>query len=149
MSSIQAPTVSPFISSLSPRAASASPTSGTSGTSSNNSQTSVGALGSTFLQLLTQELQNQDPTAPVDSTQMVGQMISLNQLDQLASINQTLTNQFPTAAAASSASPSSRSAAGASANQASITAAVQAAMQALNSSPTATNPSTLVSLPAL
>jgi flagellar basal-body rod modification protein FlgD len=40
--------------------------------------------------LLVKELQNQDPTAPVDSTAMVGQMISLNSLDQLISINQTL-----------------------------------------------------------
>jgi flagellar basal-body rod modification protein FlgD len=36
-------------------------------------------------------LQNQDPTSPVDPTQMVGQMISLNQLEQLIGINQTLT----------------------------------------------------------
>jgi flagellar basal-body rod modification protein FlgD len=48
------------------------------------------SLSSTFLTLLTQELQNQDPTAPMDSTAMVGQMISLNQLSQLTSINQTL-----------------------------------------------------------
>jgi flagellar basal-body rod modification protein FlgD len=61
---------------------------------SSTSQTSLSSLGSTFLSLLTQELQNQDPTAPMDSTQMVGQMISLNQLDQLASINQLLTTQF-------------------------------------------------------
>jgi flagellar basal-body rod modification protein FlgD len=49
-------------------------------------------LASTFLSLLSQELQNQDPTAPVDSTAMVGQMISLNQLDQLISINQGINN---------------------------------------------------------
>jgi flagellar basal-body rod modification protein FlgD len=48
-------------------------------------------LGTTFLSLLAQELQNQDPTAPVDPTEMVGQMISLNQLEQLISINQNLT----------------------------------------------------------
>ena len=48
-------------------------------------------IGTTFLNLLAQELQNQDPTAPVDSTAMVGQMISLNQLDQLISINQGIT----------------------------------------------------------
>jgi flagellar basal-body rod modification protein FlgD len=65
--------------------ASTAPTSGTStGTSSTD-------IGSTFLNLLATELQNQDPTAPVDSTAMVGQMISLNQLDQLISINQTVT----------------------------------------------------------
>jgi flagellar basal-body rod modification protein FlgD len=39
---------------------------------------------------LAQELQNQDPTAPVDPTAMVGQMISLNQLDQLIGINQAI-----------------------------------------------------------
>jgi flagellar basal-body rod modification protein FlgD len=59
-------------------------TGGTSSTSPTN-------LGSTFLNLLSTELRNQDPTAPVDSTAMVGQMISLNQLDQLIAINQTLT----------------------------------------------------------
>ena len=64
----------------------------------NNSQSntagdsSLQSIESTFLTLLVQELQNQDPTAPMDSTQMVGQMISLNQLDQLASINQVVTN---------------------------------------------------------
>jgi flagellar basal-body rod modification protein FlgD len=47
-------------------------------------------LGTTFLSLLSQELQNQDPTAPVDATAMVGQMISLNQLEQLISINQAI-----------------------------------------------------------
>ena len=48
--------------------------------------TAVCNLSRAFLTLLVQELQNQDPTAPMDSTQMVGQIISLNQLDQLASM---------------------------------------------------------------
>jgi flagellar basal-body rod modification protein FlgD len=60
--------------------------------SSTSSDSSLQSIESTFLTLLVQELQNQDPTAPMDSTQMVGQMISLNQLDQLASINQVVTN---------------------------------------------------------
>jgi flagellar basal-body rod modification protein FlgD len=66
--------------------ASTAPTTGTNAGSS-----SASGVGSTFLNLLATELQNQDPTAPVDSTAMVGQMISLNQLDQLISINQTVT----------------------------------------------------------
>jgi flagellar basal-body rod modification protein FlgD len=53
-------------------------------------------LGTTFLSLLAQELQNQDPTAPVDPTAMVGQMISLNQLEQLISINQSVTGSSTT-----------------------------------------------------
>lgn len=69
---------------------------GTSSTGTSSSDTSSSGLtgtdaGTTFLNLLVKELQNQDPDSPVDSTQMVGQMISLNQLDQLISINQTLT----------------------------------------------------------
>jgi flagellar basal-body rod modification protein FlgD len=66
----------------------------TTGTPSSSSTTS--GLSSTFLNLLATELQNQDPTAPVDSTAMVGQMISLNQLDQLISINQTVTGSSGT-----------------------------------------------------
>ena len=62
------------------------------GSSSSSSSMDSSNIGSTFLNLLTQELQNQDPTAPMDSTAMVGQMISLNSLSQLISINQTLSN---------------------------------------------------------
>jgi flagellar basal-body rod modification protein FlgD len=53
-------------------------------------------LGTTFLSLLAQELQNQDPTAPVDPTAMVGQMISLNQLEQLIGINQAINGSSTT-----------------------------------------------------
>jgi flagellar basal-body rod modification protein FlgD len=76
--------------------AAAAPSTGTGSDSSTAS-----GVGSTFLNLLATELQNQDPTAPVDSTAMVGQMISLNQLDQLISINQSLTGSTTTAPAES------------------------------------------------
>ena len=79
----------------------AAQTNNTQSASSTSSDSSLQSIESTFLTLLVQELQNQDPTAPMDSTQMVGQMISLNQLDQLASINQVVTNALgtsPTAA---------------------------------------------------
>ena len=157
MSSISAPAISPYTAatSLRPADTTTGGTTASSSTSSNSSQLSVTALGSTFLQLLTQELQNQDPTAPVDSTQMVGQMISLNQLDQLASINGTLSTEFPTAAAAAgstgTATPTSGSqgAAAAGMSQASISAAVQAAMQALNASVATNSALHQVSLPSL
>src|SRR5450755_3751632 len=73
-----------------PRAATNSSSSSSSTDSA--SATSSTSLQSTFLNLLVTELQNQDPTSPVDPTAMVGQMVSLNQLDQLISINQTLQN---------------------------------------------------------
>jgi flagellar basal-body rod modification protein FlgD len=68
-------------------------------TASNATGTSDSSIGSTFLNLLVQELQNQDPTDPMDSTAMVGQMISLNQLDQLVSINQAVGGAGSTSAA--------------------------------------------------
>lgn len=71
---------------------SAAQTGGSQNASSTSTDSSLQSIESTFLTLLAQELQNQDPTAPMDSTEMVGQMISLNQLDQLASINQVVTN---------------------------------------------------------
>jgi len=71
-------------------------TSSTGTSSSSSSSTSAGGLGTTFLSLLAQELQNQDPTAPVDPTQMVGQMISLNQLEQLIGINQAISGSSTT-----------------------------------------------------
>jgi flagellar basal-body rod modification protein FlgD len=62
--------------------------SGTAGSSSIDN--SVDGMDTTFLNLLITELKSQDPTAPMDATQMVGQMISLNQLDQLIGIHQLL-----------------------------------------------------------
>lgn len=84
------------------------PSTNSTSTNSSASDSSLQSIESTFLTLLVQELQNQDPTAPMDSTQMVGQMISLNQLDQLASINQVVTNALDpsTTAPASGASGS-------------------------------------------
>ena len=78
----------------------------TSASSTSTGTTSTGDIGSTFLGLLTEELQNQDPTDPMDSTAMVGQMISLNQLDQLVSINQILGGNPGSLTAATSNAPS-------------------------------------------
>jgi flagellar basal-body rod modification protein FlgD len=98
-------------------------------TSSTSSSASLGGstTSSTFLNLLIKELQNQDPTAPVDSTAMVGQMISLNSLDQLISINQTLS----TATSASSTTPVKKDSVGAVANDSSA-AQVAARNELLN-----------------
>jgi len=90
----------PAASSGQPRAASVKTNAATStgSSSSTSSSNSANGLGTTFLSLLAQELQNQDPTAPIDPTAMVGQMISLNQLEQLIGINQAV-NPITTAAA--------------------------------------------------
>ena len=58
------------------------------------------SIDTTFLNLLVTELKTQDPTSPMDPTAMVGQMVSLNQLDQLIGIRQLLT---PTSTSATTA----------------------------------------------
>ena len=123
----------------------------TSGGSSSTGLDSVDSLGTTFMSLLAQELQNQDPTQPMDSTDMVGQMISLNQLDQLASIDQLLDTQFggtasTTATSGGTPQPTNPGLA----TQAGMNAAIQAALQNSNPSSMANSQSTPpVSLPAL
>lgn len=116
--------------------AQAAPATSSSGSGMGN----VKDLSSTFLQLLTQELQNQDPTAPMDSTQMVGQMISLNQLEQLTSINQTLT----TSTASSTTSATSKAVNANGIAQASPAGAAQAAMQAASLGNTLGNTASLL-----
>jgi flagellar basal-body rod modification protein FlgD len=106
--------------------ASAAPTTGT-----NAGDTSASGIGSTFLNLLATELQNQDPTAPVDSTAMVGQMISLNQLDQLISINQTVTGST---GSTGSGSTGLLQPAGAAAGNAPLSSAIGGAMNPLSPS---------------
>ena len=69
--------------------------------SGNGSQSATGNLDVSFLNLLITELRSQDPTSPMDATQMVGQMVSLNQLDQLISIHQILQNTSGTSGATS------------------------------------------------
>jgi len=90
LNSLQPAALSGLRKTLSAKASTPATTPTTTGNNSAND------LSSTFLNLLATELQNQDPTAPVDSTAMVGQMISLNQLDQLISINQTVTGSAGT-----------------------------------------------------
>jgi flagellar basal-body rod modification protein FlgD len=99
--------------------------------------TSSTSIGSTFLSLLATELQNQDPTAPVDSTAMVGQMISLNQLDQLISINSAVGGS-----STSSATAIAEKAAGIIASSAALNSASGSATSALSPS-TAAATSTL------
>ncbi len=88
---LSAPLASALHTKLGAKAQAATANGTSSGTGTDSNSLSAGNLGTTFLNLLVQELQNQDPTQPMDPTAMVGQMISLNQLDQLISINQSIT----------------------------------------------------------
>jgi flagellar hook assembly protein FlgD len=86
-------------------------------TNSTAPTTSVPTLSSnsaeqTFISLLVTELQSQDPTQPMDPTQMVGQMFSMNQLQQLININSTLSSALGGATPSGTTSGAAASVAG-------------------------------------
>ncbi len=70
---------------------SSDPTSAASSSSPANALT-TDALGNetTFLQLLVSEIQNQDPTAPMDSTTFLTQLAQFSQLEQMSGIRQDI-----------------------------------------------------------
>jgi len=70
---------------------STSSTGSTTGTTSSTSASSNTQLGmKDFISLLTTELQNQDPTAPQDNTQMIAQMAQFSTLSATTGMSDTL-----------------------------------------------------------
>jgi flagellar basal-body rod modification protein FlgD len=59
--------------------------------SSSSSSDSATISANDFLTLLVTEMQNQDPTATTDPNEYINQLVNVNSLEQLISINQTLT----------------------------------------------------------
>jgi len=57
----------------------------------NNSRTRLSDNYDTFLVLLTAQLQNQDPLAPMDSTQFTQQLVQFSQVEQQIRTNEQLT----------------------------------------------------------
>ena len=111
----------------------------TTGSGSTNGM-SASNIGSTFLNLLTQELQNQDPTSPMDSTAMVGQMISLNSLSQLIGINQTLSGVAGSSGSSTSGSGATTQQQAVSSQQTLAGSAKDAAAAAIQAAASSANP---------
>ncbi len=66
---------------------------GTSASSSTSSSATSGSdLQQTFLRLLVTQLQNQDPTSPMDSSQMTSQLAQINTVSGIASLNTSLSS---------------------------------------------------------
>jgi len=61
-----------------------------SGSSASNSDSDATISANDFLTLLVTEMQNQDPTADVDPNEYIDQLVQINSLEQLISINQNL-----------------------------------------------------------
>jgi flagellar basal-body rod modification protein FlgD len=63
---------------------------GTTSSSSSSSTSNSDITSDDFLTLLVSELKNQDPTQPTDPNAYVEQLVGVNSLQQLISINQDL-----------------------------------------------------------
>jgi flagellar basal-body rod modification protein FlgD len=95
--------VNPVTSSSAAQAAAANSSSAANSSASTDAAISAtDSLGNenTFLQLLVAQIQNQDPTSPVDSNQFLSQLAEFSQLEQLIGIRQDVSQLDPTTAAA-------------------------------------------------
>jgi flagellar basal-body rod modification protein FlgD len=73
-----------------------------SSSSGNSSQSDATISANDFLTLLVTEMQNQDPTADTDPNEYINQLVQINSLEQLISINQNLATVLGTAASPTS-----------------------------------------------
>lgn len=91
-----------------PAAAASSPSAGSTagGSSSNGANSAATITADDFLQLLVSELQNQDPTANTDPNEYVNQLVNVNSLQQLISINQEVGDITPPSSGSGNASAS-------------------------------------------
>jgi flagellar basal-body rod modification protein FlgD len=106
-------------------AATANATSATANATSSSSTTSSSSAtisANDFLTLLVTEMKNQDPTADTDPNEYINQLVNVNSLEQLISINQTLTTDLGSTTASASGSAASAQATDAQAQSATPTA---------------------------
>lgn len=66
--------------------------SSSSSSSSSSNSTSSTSLQDTFLKLLVTQMQNQDPTNPMDSSQMTSQLAQINTVTGISQLNTTLSS---------------------------------------------------------
>jgi flagellar basal-body rod modification protein FlgD len=90
---------------LSPKASSAAVAANpmdASSSSDSSSDSDATISANDFLTLLVTEMQNQDPTADTDPNEYINQLVQINSLEQLISINQNLTTVLGAAASPTS-----------------------------------------------
>jgi flagellar basal-body rod modification protein FlgD len=80
------------VTSTNPAATSTTGTTGTSGTTGAVDNTMIASNFTTFLQLLTTQLQNQDPLSPMDTNQFTQQLVEFAQVEQQMKSNDQLTS---------------------------------------------------------
>lgn len=91
--------------SLAKRHAAAAITTPTTPSSGVGTTASQGISSNDFLTLLVTEMKNQDPTQPTDPNAYIQQLVGVNSLQQLISINQALTTAPTTATPPTTTTP--------------------------------------------
>jgi flagellar basal-body rod modification protein FlgD len=86
-------------------------TSSNANDASKAASSSAGITANDFLTLLVTEMKNQDPTANTDPNQYINQLVNVNSLQQLISINQTLTGAYSSSGANAVVIPAAQAAA--------------------------------------
>lgn len=81
--------------------------SSTDNSSSSSTNDAATISSNDFLTLLVTEMQNQDPTATTDPNEYINQLVNVNSLEQLISINQTLSSALGSSSSTSSSSDAS------------------------------------------
>ena len=76
-----------------------------SGADGSSGSSSATVSANDFLTLLVTEMQNQDPTAQTDPNEYINQLVQVNSLEQLISINQNLQTVLGTASGMAGSSP--------------------------------------------
>jgi flagellar basal-body rod modification protein FlgD len=99
------------------------PADATSG-SSDSSDSGATITANDFLTLLVTEMQNQDPTAQTDPNEYIDQLVQINSLEQLISINQNLGEVLGTASEQTTSATQSTGGVGSDAASATTNAAV-------------------------
>ena len=67
-------------------------TNSASGSAGSSAATSAANLQTTFLQLLVAQLKNQDPTSPMDSSQMTSQLAQISTVQGISTLNTSLSS---------------------------------------------------------
>src|ERR1700692_4951391 len=80
---------------MAPIVPTSAPAATTPTTSTTGGMPSAQSLNNMFLQLLVAQLQNQNPTSPMDPSQFGGQLAQFSELSQVTSIYQLLQQNMP------------------------------------------------------
>jgi flagellar basal-body rod modification protein FlgD len=89
----------------------------TGSTDSSSGSDSATISANDFLTLLVTEMQNQDPTANTDPNEYINQLVNVNSLEQLISINQNLSTALGSSASGSAVKTTAGPVSGAAATQ--------------------------------